>query len=86
MRTFTELLLIVKTNGLILSCGTFAHVELSLMQMQVATQEENRKLMELQTRITGIVQTHRERLNMEMTGAVSLHDHTHERYSDERPP
>ena len=52
-----------------------AHVELSLMQMQVATQEENRKLMELQTRITGIVQTHRERLNMEMTGAVSLHDH-----------
>ena len=45
-----------------------------VLQVQVATREENRSLVELQARITSIVHQHRHRLNTQInaTATVSL--------------
>ncbi|PVD33850.1 hypothetical protein C0Q70_05111 [Pomacea canaliculata] len=59
-------------------------------QVQVATQEENRDLVELQARINGIVQQHRQRLSLEMAVNQNIHapvtDESDEEQSDLEMP
>lgn len=52
-------------------------------QVQVATQEENRDLVELQARINGIVQQHRQRLSLEMAEEMGLDQNIHAPVTDE---